>query len=190
MGQTLLSFTAGKTPPGPYHLAFDVPENHFREAEGWIRDRVPLLGDGAAATFFSPDWNAHMLYFADPCGNILELIARHTRPHESTGDFGASHLLNVSEVGVAVTDVPGTLEALRNTLGTETYREGSATCSAAGTEDGLLIVVQTGRPWFPTARAAVPLPVRIVARTPRPGTLTLPDGPVQATGVIDREHHP
>ena len=183
VGATRLNFAAAGQQAGPYHLAFDVPEARFAEAAAWLRGKAAFLTDGGEDTFFSQGWDAHMLYFQDPCGNILELIARHTRPRESRGEFRSAHLLNVSEVGVAVPDVPAAVSALRSTLGTEAYRETSASFSPAGTHDGLLIVVHAGRPWFPTARAAVPLPLRIVARTPQAGTLTLPDGPVQVTGV-------
>ncbi|WP_407539792.1 hypothetical protein Q0M94_16710 [Deinococcus radiomollis] len=192
VGRTRLSFTATARQAGPYHLAFDVPEDRFTDAADWIRGRATLLSEGNQDTFVSQDWNAEMLYFTDPCGNILELIARHslsvseieTPPRERLSAFGASHLLHVSEVGVAVTDVQGTLDLLRRTLGAGPYREGSATFSAAGTRDGLLIVVQAGRRWFPTVSTATPLPTRIVARTARAGQLTLPLGPVQITGVL------
>ena len=120
-----------------------------------------------------------MLYFTDPCGNILELIARYTLPRPQHADL----LVNVSEVGMAVQDVPDTVERLRSALGVGEYGEGSASFSPAGTHAGLFIVVQAGRPWFPTAQAAVSLPVSIVAQTPRSGTVTLPAGPVQITGV-------
>ena len=196
VGRTRLSFSATTHQAGPYHLAFDVPEDRFADAADWIRARAtPLSEDGQEGnqdTFVSQDWNAEMLYFTDPCGNILELIARHslsapeteTQPPERMGAFGASQLLHVSEVGVAVTDVQRTLDHLRRTLGAGPYRENSATFSAAGTHDGLLIVVQEGRRWFPTVSAAAPLPTRIVARTARAGQVTLPLGPVQITGVL------
>lgn len=189
VGLTRLVFRKGERPPGPYHLAFDVPEHRFREATAWLRERAALLEDAGQDTFFSADWNAHMLYFRDADGNILELIARHTllRPGH------AGLLVNVSEVGVAAADVPGTLQTLHHTLGTEIYRPGISpggahhtppqTFAPTGTHSGLLIVVQRGRPWFPTAQAAVPLPLKIVAQTARAGEVHLPPGPVQITGL-------
>ncbi|WP_310584280.1 hypothetical protein [Deinococcus sp.] len=179
-GQTRLSFRAAASQAGPYHLAFDVLEHRFADAAGWIGARVPLLSEGSQDTFFSPNWNADMLYFTDPCGNILELIARHTLPRPQH----AGLLVNVSEVGVAVPNVLDTVERLRSALSVGGYGEGSASFSPVGTHAGLFIVVQEKRPWFPTAQAAVPLPVSIVAQTPRSGTVTLPTGPVQIIGVI------
>ena len=78
VGRTRLSFTATARQAGPYHLAFDVPEDRFTDAADWIRGRATLLSEGNQDTFVSQDWNAEMLYFTDPCGNILELIARHS----------------------------------------------------------------------------------------------------------------
>ena len=178
-GQTRLSFRAAARQAGPYHLAIDVPEDRFADAAGWIGARVPLLREDGQDTFFSPNWNADMLYFTDPCGNILELIARHTLPCPRH----AGLLVNISEVGVAVPDVLNTVEHLRSALGVGGYGESSASFSPVGTHAGLFILVQEGRPWFPTAQAAVSLPVNIVAQTPRSGTVTLPAGPVQITGA-------
>ena len=84
---------------------------------------------------------------------------------------------------MAVPDVLDTVEHLCSALGVGGYGEGSASFSPVGTHAGLFIVVQEGRPWFPTAQAAVSLPVSIVVQTPRSGTMTLPAGPVQITGV-------
>ncbi len=192
VGLTRLVFRAGERPPGPYHLAFDVPEHRFGEATAWLRERAPLLHDAGQETFFSEHWNAHMLYFRDADGNILELIGRHTLPRPGH----AGLLVNVSEVGVAAEDVPGALQTLHHVLGADLYRPEVSrldaphtppqTFAPAGTHGGLLIVVQRGRPWFPTAQAAIPLPLKIVAQTTRAGEVNLPLGPVQITGL----HHP
>ena len=179
-GQTRLSFRAAARQAGPYHLAFDVPEDRFEEAWSWLHPSVSLLTQGGQEIFFFEDWNAHSLYFTDPGGNILELIARHTLPRAHHADL----LVNISEVGMAVPDVLDAVEHLRGALGVGGYGEGSASFSPVGTHTGLFIVVQAGRPWFPTAQAAVSLPVSIVAQTPRSITVTLPAGPVQITGVI------
>jgi catechol 2,3-dioxygenase-like lactoylglutathione lyase family enzyme len=178
-GQTRLSFRATARQAGPYHLALDVPEHRFEEALNWVRSSVPLLTQDGQETFFFEDWDAHSLYFTDPCGNILELIARHTLPRPQH----AGLLVNISEVGVAVSDVLDTVKHLRSALGVGRYGEGSASFSPAGTHEGLLILVQEGRLWFPTTHAALPLPLQILAQTPRSGTVTLPAGPIQITGV-------
>ncbi|MGY2895027.1 VOC family protein [Deinococcus sp. UYEF24] len=183
VGETSLSFEAGAPQSGPYHLAFDVPEHSFSEAHSWLHSRLPLLQEDGQDRFFSEDWNADMLYFTDPEGNILELIARHTLPRPEI--HPGTPLLNVSEVGLAVADVPATLQALTDHFGVGAYLSHSDSFTPAGTPQGLLILVAAGRPWFPTRQAAAPLPVRVLARVPRAGQLGLSGGLVQITGVTD-----
>ncbi len=183
VGRTRLAFVTGPPLPGPYHLAFDVPERRFDAAYTWLKARTPLLGDGQTDRFFSHDWDAHMLYFTDPDGNILELIARHTRPQPPGDDPASPLLLHVSEVGLAVSDVPATLGQLGEALGLEGYQDGSDRFAPVGTPDGLLIVVARRRPWFPTAVLAEPLPVRLLIQSPRAGRLSFAEGPVQITGT-------
>lgn len=187
MGETRLSFEAGTPLPGPYHLAFDVPEHSFSEARNWLLSRLPLLQEAGQDRFFSEDWNADMLYFTDPEGNILELIARHTlpRPAPPSQESNPGALLNVSEVGVAVTDVPATLQSLTDHFGVGAYLSYSTSFTPVGTPHGLLILVAAGRPWFPTRQAALPLPMRVLTRVPRAGQLTLSGGLVQISGVTD-----
>ena len=72
---------------------------------------------------------------------------------------------------------------LEQTFGLEPYLEPSPRFAATGTHEGLLIVVDAGRPWFPTADAARPLPLRVLAQTPLAGAVRLAQGPVQLTGV-------
>lgn len=181
-GQTRLTFEPGAPLPGPYHLAFDVPEYRFVEARNWLLSRIPLLREDGQDSFFSEDWNAHMLYFTDPEGNILELIARHTLTRH---EVSPGAILNVSEVGIAVSDVPVTFLHLRDTFGVGAYLSHSASFTPAGTPEGLFILVAAGRPWFPTRRAALPLPLRVLARVPRASQTTLPGGLVQITGISD-----
>ncbi|HYF62632.1 MAG TPA: hypothetical protein VD886_07445, partial [Herpetosiphonaceae bacterium] len=65
-------------PPGLYHFAFNIPANQFAAAAAWARPRLDLIADADGAdTFHFASWDAHALYFADPDGNIVELIARH-----------------------------------------------------------------------------------------------------------------
>ncbi len=61
-----------------YHFAFNIPSNKLDEAIQWLQNKVELLWlddyNGYVADFFN--WQATAVYFLDPGGNILELIAR------------------------------------------------------------------------------------------------------------------
>ncbi|WP_425148295.1 VOC family protein [Deinococcus sp.] len=173
IGTTALVFErAAAALAGPYHLAFNIPPRQFSAAADWLSARVPLLPNGQERLFrSSPGWNAQMMYFLDPAGNILELIARHALPGSSPEDdaFGPQSLLCVSEVGLAVEDVEASARELAAVLGLAPYQETSDTFKPLGDEHGLLIVVASGRPWFPTTRAAFPLPLKVLAVTPGTG---------------------
>jgi hypothetical protein len=124
--------------------------------------------------FYSESWDAHNLYFRDPAGNIVELIARHTLGNADAGPFSGASILGISEIGVAADDVRELVaELIERTGAAEYHGPGSASFSPVGDESGLLIVVARGRIWFPeTGVPAEPLPVTVTTeRAGRPTTL-------------------
>jgi catechol-2,3-dioxygenase len=147
---------------GVYHFAFNIPANQFAAAESWARRQLSLIGDAAGAdTFHFASWDAHALYFADPAGNIVELIARHGLDNASDAPFGGASLLCVSEIGIAAADVLALAGRLQALTGAPVYRgQPDATFTPLGDEHGLLILVPQGRVWYPnTGRPARPLPL-------------------------------
>ncbi|MDQ2807047.1 MAG: VOC family protein [Chloroflexota bacterium] len=151
-GHTQLTFTQAPSDwQGRYHFAFNIAPSRFAEAKTWLAQRVPLLRDSTGADeFYSQSWNAHSLYFADPAGNILEWIARHTLPPDASGGPVIPATLGISEIGLAAPDVPQAVAAVQAQIGAPLYHgPGSATFSPVGDEDGLCIMVQEGRLWFP-----------------------------------------
>ncbi|NJN65478.1 MAG: hypothetical protein HC884_01580 [Chloroflexaceae bacterium] len=111
--------------------------------------------------FFFSKWNAHALYFADPDGNVMELIARHTLANHTNRPFDSQNILTISEIGLTATNVQQTMAVLQTALGITPHRvHSSDTFTALGDDHGLLIVVDQARPWFPdTGRVAGSLPV-------------------------------
>jgi catechol-2,3-dioxygenase len=90
-------------------------------------------------------------YFAGPDGILLELIARHDLlAASSSGRFSSADLLRISEIGLAVPDVPAAVAALQSAFGLPVFGTAAAEFTPLGDHDGLLIVVRQGRPWFPT----------------------------------------
>lgn len=179
VGGSRLSFE--QTPselPGKYHFAFNIPENQFEAAKTWARKYAPLLSDETGAdAFYSTNWDAHYLYFYDPAGNIVELIARHTLPNASEAAFSAQSLLSISEIGIAADDVASQVAELQARTGAAPYRwSGNPAFVPVGDEHGLFIVVQRGRIWFPnTGLPAVHLPIRVaVENENRSCTLSFP----------------
>jgi catechol-2,3-dioxygenase len=163
-GTTHLTFVhVPNKPKGIYHLAFNVPENQLLAASVWLAERTSLVKEGHMFEFV--DWNAHAIYFRDGEGNIMEFIARHNLPNSADNplDFDQTKILEVSEVGLVTPDVLGTVQELNSTLNLPTWRGvGSDNFTAVGDEQGLLIVVNEGRPWMTTEDPAMLLPVEIV----------------------------
>jgi hypothetical protein len=124
-GPTFVSGAAGSV----HHFAF-----HVANLEPWKR-RLEIREEHAF-----PSWGgARAIYFRDPEENVVELIARpHARPE-----------LTLAEVGLPVDDVPAAVEALQRELGLPFYLDHGDEFTPLGDDDGLLILVRVGRPWFP-----------------------------------------
>ena len=166
LGHSRLIFERADRVAGVYHFAVNIPERKLGAAWAWLDGRVAWLrADGATTEFVDHvEWQASALYFEDPAGNIVELIARHTLPDERAGAFSNADLLEVSEIGIAAANVEAVRDRISARFGLPVYGEASATFSALGDERGLLILVVAGRAWFPERRhAALPMPARVEA---------------------------
>ncbi len=160
----LIFRSAPRAETGPYHFAFNIPRNLFPEAKAWLAARTPLLHDrDGQDEFFFKDWDAEAVYFADPAGNIVELIARRSLDVEMPPPFGAEHWLAVSEIGIGVPDAPSAAAILQERTWIPPYHPASDTFIPMGTPEGLLILVTRGREWFPdTGVEAACLPVEVL----------------------------
>lgn len=149
--------------PSPQHFAVRIPSAAYADALAWLGARVELLtGEGGSRAFAFPDWNADSAYFADPDGNIVELIAHHDLPEPYAPPFGPPALLGICEAGMPVDDVGGFLDELEQRTGARRWSGNRETFAAAGTKAGSLIVVKRGRVWYPTdATAATRPPVAV-----------------------------
>lgn len=160
-----------------YHIAFAVPEDAIEAARDWLAGRgvAPIPVDGDPVVDF-PAWNAHAVYFEDPAGNVLELIARHDLPNADPAPFGPHSMLRIDEVGLPTRDVAAVVAELGLRLGALPYGRGSADFQAVGDPRGLAIVVTAGRGWFPTGRPAGLHGTRLTLRGGAAATFPLPGG--------------
>ncbi|MHA7276322.1 VOC family protein [Arthrobacter sp. HLT1-21] len=152
-GSSIILLKQGPSDRGKQHLAFTIPRLLFDSAKEWTAQRAPLLLDADGRDEFetSPHWNAHSLYFPDPDGNILEFIIRRDIHDDQGGPFRPEHVRCASEVGIAVDDVPESAACAKRVLGLDAYGSGAPTFQPVGDLEGLLILVNRGRHWFPTA---------------------------------------
>lgn len=164
-GATEILFTqAPSKPDGAYHFAFNIPQNQYQAAKKWIASRIPLLKDKSdKEDFHSDSWNSDSFYFLDAAGNVLELIARHSLNNPVDGDFDASHILNVSEIGLPSENVIAFANELCLKLGLSIYKqEPNETFTPVGNENGLFILPVKDRIWMPDSGIpAKPQPVKV-----------------------------
>lgn len=147
-----------------YHFAFTIPENRLPEAKTWIEAMVPIGTEAGQDVSFSESWNSHSVYFEDPAGNILELIARHTMDNATDRPFDPKQdILCISEIGVPTSKVPAAVDRFAE-LGLMTYKTRDDSFNPIGDDDGLLMVVETGRRWHFTNKTAESFPVNVTIR--------------------------
>jgi catechol 2,3-dioxygenase-like lactoylglutathione lyase family enzyme len=143
-----------------YHFALLVPGDRFDAALAWARERVELLDD----VFDFDNWDARAVYFHDPAGNIVELIAHHgLEENGRDGRFAAEELVGVSELGI-VGDKERELELLE-LRGLELWdgtMDEPDRLAFVGEKGRTVILASPGRGWLPTGRPAEPHPVEFV----------------------------
>lgn len=173
VGYSRLTFqTDGNSQTSGYHLAFHVPGNQMAAAVAWLQDRVAFLyAPGATSPIVVHEtWQAKAVYFYDPAFNLLELIAHSTSPANHP-PFGPAQLIGIAEVGLPVKEVKKFAQELREKFKLPRWKSATALFEAVGDAEGMFIVVQEQRPWFPTQNPAVALPTHVLVQAPVSGRL-------------------
>lgn len=152
-GNSVLEFVENPQFNSIYHFAFNIPENKLDEAIEWCKSKVDLIfiEDQKVITNFK-NWNVNAVYFYDNNGNLLEFITRHDLDNAQTEAFSSKAILNISEIGI-VNENPLELgKQLIAQYGLEFFNknDNSELFAAVGDDEGLLIMVQPNRSWYPT----------------------------------------
>ncbi|MBT2767149.1 VOC family protein [Stenotrophomonas sp. ISL-67] len=143
---------AGNNPIGGVHLAFNVPADRFQAATDWLLARTPLQRSAAGEAHFTfgGRWDSESIYFDGPDGLILELIGRRRLPASGrVGGFHGSEMTCVSEVGLPTADVAALGARAEAAFGLGYLSPPVPHFAALGDDEGLLIVVDATRRWFP-----------------------------------------
>ena len=165
-GDSELVFTSTNDIKDPfYHFAFNIPENKFKEAKEWISRKTELIKLNGDDEFDFRSWNAHSVYFYDPSGNIIELIARHNLNNASEEEFSGRSILSVSEAGLPVDDVDRLFNEVNKEFNIPLFSGDRSAFCAAGDDTGLFIIVSKGRKWFPDCGDAEIFPLLIIIRS-------------------------
>jgi catechol 2,3-dioxygenase-like lactoylglutathione lyase family enzyme len=155
-GWTDIEIVPTSTDTGAVHLAFNIPHDRFGAASIWLRKRALLLRDPLGEERFHVGgvWDAQSAYFAGPHDAVLEFIARRPLALEGTvsGDFQSSEIVCVSEVGLPTDHVPALVRNLVVNTGLAPFGDVSNGFASMGDHEGLLILVDRRRLWFPEQR--------------------------------------
>ncbi|MNK73069.1 Glyoxalase-like domain protein [compost metagenome] len=153
---TLQLSDAAALPVGGVHLAFNVPHDRFSEAARWLDARAERQRDAEGREHFRFEgrWEAESVYFTGPDGLILELIARRRLPAAGrSGVFHGSEMTCISEVGIPAAAVDATQARLEAAFGVAALSPPTPHFAPLGDDEGLLIVVDARRRWFPEQRS-------------------------------------
>ncbi|POY39136.1 glyoxalase [Solitalea longa] len=170
MGSSVLIFRQTKEIKKPvYHFALNIPNNRLNEAIDWISaiaSPLKLNSQGEIIADFR-NWNAKSIYFIDPIGNIVEFIARFNLPNQSTEPFSVKSILTISEIGLVVNVVKNTVLEFADRFALDIFVPSTSTeqFAALGNDEGLFIVSEKNRHWYPTMINAQPFPLEIKFET-------------------------
>lgn len=163
-GHSVLRVIAGPRLPGAHHLAFAIPTAKFASAKAWLGARTELLTrEGQDEFEFEPPFGpARSVYFSDPDGTVLELIARRWPTPSEGDDFDpVGDIGGLAEIAVPVTSVRAAVEHLAQRLDLQAVLDGEE-FAAVGDARGMFILVTPERAWFPTNdRVPNPAPLAI-----------------------------
>ena len=160
-GDSLLTFIYSPQ-PAYYHFAFNIPSFQSQEALTWLQERVAILQDKNQNIIDFINWNAKAIYFFDPAKNIVEFIARKNLGIQSKPPFSSHSIVNLSEIGIPVTQVKPTFQLLEAKTSVRHYWGNFKNFCAAGDENGLFIIVdQNDKQWYPTQIPALPFPLEL-----------------------------
>jgi catechol 2,3-dioxygenase-like lactoylglutathione lyase family enzyme len=164
VGESVLTFKRSVSTKPIYHFAFTIPSNKIEEALAWVAGITTVIGnaDGELITEFE-NWKARAVYFYDNNENILELIARADLNNPSEETFGTPSILSISEMGL-VADEPLELAAqLCNDKQLDYFSKGPKRNDfvAVGTDEGLFVISNPDRNWYPTQKRAEKFPTII-----------------------------
>jgi len=153
-GESVLAFRESTAKENPfYHVAFTIPTNKILEAKKWMSERgIPLFVKEGQDEFPFESWNATAFYFYDPDDNLIEFIAHHSLENAASEAFGAQHILRISEIGLPVDDVPEAARKLADAFQLRLWGGDGQQFAPLGDAEGVLIVVDKQRPWFPDGR--------------------------------------
>lgn len=165
IGFTKLIFRKSENVNPVYHFAIDIPNNLFDEAYRKIKSQTAILEiePGNDIADFT-NWDARSFYFYDNNGNVLEFITRYGNKTFSNTLFSSESYISVSEIGLVTGKVPQFADGLFKKFGIPVFHRQPRgdKFTVSGDDDGLFIVVENGREWYPVHKKAYSYRTRVL----------------------------
>ena len=124
----------------------------------WMEDYKSHIADFV-------NWHAKSVYFYDPAGNIVELIARFDLNNPAEEVFSSSQFLSLNEVGLVLTNENFDKEItdLENSYSLSYFDKQPPLPKfrAMGDDHGLFVIVPEHRNWYPTDKPSEMLPMTV-----------------------------
>ncbi len=152
-GHSRINFIPGDK-DARYHFAFNIRPDQLEASMQWLdRHGIDLIPDKSSNKNIVdfPNWKAKSIYFFDPMGNIVELIARASiSPAGNAPKFSAKSIISVSEIGIVCDEVGAMRQWIEMSHGLSGFARqiNSEDFSALGDDEGLLLLVPKNRPWY------------------------------------------
>lgn len=145
-----------------YQFSINIPENQIENAYDWIKkntsSKIIVSSETGAEIIHKPKFNAHAIYFRDPAGNIVELIARHDLKNSFPGTFEpASMLQKISDVTIITRSLKSSANILSNTLGLQELPGTTNAYKPLGGLNGLITLMVPGKPFPPSEEIIAPM---------------------------------
>jgi hypothetical protein len=167
IGKTELVFKTSDLTDPFYHFAINIPANKIFEARQWAAERVELIimEDYHSDIADFVNWHARSIYFYDPAGNIVELIARFDLKNDEPGPFNAKQWLSISEAGIVFPgeELDQNTEKLLQQYSLNYFDKQPPLPQfrAVGDDQGLFIIVPDKRNWYPTKKPSGIFPMHL-----------------------------
>ena len=205
VGSSLLCFNGVQLSPldeqnnfPKYHFSFNIPSNQAENALNWLRNEDHEFPDGpqnpveiwknedTGAEIIRRDrYNAHSVFFKDPGGNVIELIARHNLNNPQEGDFNRAMIINISEVAIVTFDVKESAKRVKDNFGVIEIPGTTSGFKPLGGETGLITFVVPGRSWQPAdSQVAGSWPMEVTVRHPEPLVIYIPGTNFQPIRIL------
>lgn len=157
VGTSKLIFELTKENQNPkYHFAFNIPTNKLNEAINWTLQRTSLIETENSFITDFENWKAKAIYFFDNNRNILEFICRTDLDNPTDKPFSVETILNINEIGLVI-DQPFQIgnEIIDKTK-IEYFTKGPKREDfvAIGNDNGLFVISNPNRKWYPTQEKA------------------------------------